>query len=243
MICILCIYTWTLNWYLNFRPIHIRAQFAATSANFSLIEFLLFEHLIETRAFLCPLWAAWVPFPLWSQDVPLVCVFCALIRSWSGLNAKHQYWGCTFNSDCACADFHLVAKVCHCKSSIFIKRGLERAQTRRKTSANSRKTGANSSQMSSNWRKGTTWYHCRFRIGPFFNSEHEGFWLMYFDVTNGWCSPLFCSLFQACQHLTVPQRVFISIAKRAAGLWGNKWYLDIFRTFRAFFCISGIFWI
>ena len=74
----------------NLRPIHIRAQFGATSAHFNVIEFLLFERFFETRAFFASLWAAWVPFPLWSQDLPLVCVSCALIRSWIGLNVKHH---------------------------------------------------------------------------------------------------------------------------------------------------------
>jgi hypothetical protein len=80
------------------------------------------------------------------------------------------------NADCAALIFSgFGGAIFHFKPSIFQKARLERAQTRRKTGANSRKRAQIKIR-----------YHLRFQIGPFFNSEHEGFWLTYFDVTNVW---------------------------------------------------------
>ena len=64
--------TWTLNWYFNLRPIHIRAQFGATSATFQFDWVLAIQTFFWNSNIFCPLWAALVPVPLGSQDVPLV---------------------------------------------------------------------------------------------------------------------------------------------------------------------------
>ena len=60
----------------NLRPIHIRAQFGATSAHFNLIEFLLFECFLKLEHFLLPVGRMGSISPLVSRSAPSVCFLC-----------------------------------------------------------------------------------------------------------------------------------------------------------------------
>lgn len=81
--------TWTLNWYFNLRPVHIRAQFGARRATFYFdwvlaiqAFFLKLEHFLPPVGCMFPSGLKMCPW------YPLVCFSCALMRSWIGLSAK-----------------------------------------------------------------------------------------------------------------------------------------------------------
>ena len=120
--------------------------------------------------------------------------------------------------------------ICHCKSIIFQKARLECVQTRRKTSANSRKTGAN-------FKKAPLSFSDR----PFFNSEHEGFWLAYFDVTNVWRPLCFVDYFKPVsiwlylkEHFC-PRQSGLLVCGVTSDVWTSSEHSEHFFAYRAFF--------
>jgi hypothetical protein len=81
----------------------------------------------------------------------------------------------------------------------------------------------------------------RFQIGPFFNSEHEGFWLTYFDVTNVWWPLCFVDYFKP---VSIPSRSLKSFFPRQSGLLVCGATSDIWTSSEHHLCcISSIFWI